>query len=290
MTCRWALVVAFLVSCKKGGLESSPGSAAGSAKGSTAPAASWKIDSQPVELLCGSKPLELPAPAATAPVADRPLPHAAMTSCQNQTSVVAVCNCLTKSVKDWGASLGLSPSVECELQPPANADAQIVEISRNPADDSTSGGEAFVFVAKHGAAWSAVAVIEAAPDVDLSVTPKASHTAKIDRVEAHAIANGNLYWIDSHHEAQDKDMGDTERDGEAHGTTCIVAANSAPYCSTPLVLGAWTYAFSLAKAGQPDACTITKVSTYAATVDATAVTTHVVHGSDDGGVAGRYTL
>lgn len=61
-------------------------------------------------------------------------------------------------------------------------------------------------------------LIESAPDVDLSETPKASHTANIDRVQSHAIADGNVYWIDSHHEAQEKSMGDSERDGEAHGT------------------------------------------------------------------------
>jgi hypothetical protein len=293
MSRRWVLFVVIVASCKKapGGDKPTPGSDQPGSGSAPPPAASWKIDSQPVELLCGSKPLALPTPAAPGAKGDRALAHAdAIPSCQDQASVAAVCDCLTKSIKDWGGSLGLSPAVQCELQPPANPDAQIVEVSSKPADDSTSGGEAFVFVAKHGAAWSPVAVIEDAPDVDLSVTPKASHTAKIDHVEAHAIASGNLYWIDSHHEAQEKSMGDSERDGEAHGTACIVPTNGAPYCGKPLVLGAWTYAFTVAKADQPDACKITKASTYAATVDATSVTTRLVHGSDDGGIAGRYTL
>ena len=298
MSHRWtAFVLIVAVACKKppGGDKPTPGSDQAGSGSSTQPAAppppaSWKIDSQPVELMCGEKPLTLPAPAAASPKGDRALPHAdAIRTCQDQASVAAVCDCLTKSIKDWGGSLGLSPAVQCEVQTPAQPDAQLVEVSSTPADDSTSGGEAFVFVAKHGATWSPVAVIEGAPDVDLSITPKASHTAKIDRVEAHAIASGSLYWIESHHEAQDKSMGESEREGEAHGTVCTVPTGASPWCGAPLVRGAWTYTYSLAKADQPDACTITKVSTYAATLDPTSVTVRLVHGSDEDGVAGRYT-
>lgn len=300
MSRRWIVFGVILAACKKGpgGDKPAQGSSEPSGSGSgsatqpvTPPPASWKIESQPVELMCGEKPLTLPAPAAASAASDRVLPNAdAIQGCQDQASVAAVCDCLATSIKTWGGTLGLSPTVQCEVQPPAHPDAQIVEVSSKVADDSTSGGEAFVFVAKHGTAWSPVAVIEGAPDVDLSVTPKASHTAKIDRVESHATATGNLYWIDSHHEAQDKSMGESERDGEAHGTLCRVETGAAPSCGKPLRLGAWTYAYTLAKADQPDACTVTKASTYAATVEPTSVTVRLVHGSDEGAVAGRYTI
>ena len=290
MTSRWLLVLVVVLGCKKGngGDKHTPVTVA-------PPPPAWTIDSQPVDLMCADKPLALPPPAGAAPApapAPRALPRAdAIRACQDQASVAATCDCLVKSIEDWGGDLGLSPAVECEPQPPANADAQLVEVSSKPADDSsTSGGEAFVFVAKHGATWSPVAVIESAPDVDLSVTPKASHTAKIDRVTSHAAPSGSLYWIESHHEAQDKDVGDTDHDGDAHGTVCLVPGGAAASCTKPLVLGTWSYAFSLPRADQPDACTIAKVSTFTATVDAGGVTVKLAHGPDSGGEAGRYTF
>lgn len=295
---RWLLVLVVVLGCKKGngGDKHTPATGSGSGSGSqevAPPPPAWTIESQPVDLMCADKPLALPAPAgATAAPAPRALPHGdAIHACQDQASVAAVCDCLVKSIKDWGGDLGLSPAVECEPQPPANTDAQLVEVSSKPADDSsTSGGEAFVFVARHGATWSPVAVIEAAPDVDLSVTPKASHTATLDRVASHATTGGTLYWLESHHEAQDKDVGDTDHDGDAHGTVCLVPSSGAPTCGKPLVLGTWSYAFSLPKADQPDACTIGKVSTFTATVDPTGVTLKLAHGPDSGGQAGRYTF
>jgi hypothetical protein len=266
--------------CKKAPSSDKPAQAA-APEATPSPPAGWKIESHPWQLMCGEKPLALPAPVAAAPRPDRPFRRAeAIKVCQDQPAVAAVCGCLTKSLDRWGSNLGLSPAVECEAQAPLTGDAQVVEVSSKPADDSaTSGGEAFVFVARHGSAWSPVAVIEYAPDVDMSVTPKASHRAKVDRVDSH----GGVFWIESHHEAQEKEMGESKREGEAHGTVCFVGA--APYCGR-VTLGEWTFALTTATSE----CTVGKAATYAATLDAVALTVRVEHGSDTSGAAGRYTF
>ena len=291
---RWIVLALIAAGCKKtppadtspqgsagSDLKATQGSDSGSGSGAgSPPPAAWKIDSQPVQLMCGEQPLPLPSPTAAGTKPERPLTHAEpIKACQDQASVAAVCDCLARSIKDWGGGLELSPEVRCEPQAPASPDAQIVMVSSKPADESTSGGEAFLFVAKRGQAWSPVAVIEAAPDVDLSVTPKASHTAKLDRVESH----GNLYWIESHNEAQEKEMGDSNRDGEAHGSVCAIGA--APWCGR-LLLGAWTYAFTPATSE----CTITKVTTYSATLSEKSLTLRLDHGIDEAGATGSYSF
>jgi hypothetical protein len=285
---RWIVLAVMLGGCKKAPSNKVPSDKSPEPQGSavtgsaTPPPAAWKLDSQPIQPMCGEKPLTLPAPTpGTAAKPDRPLPHVdAIKACPDQTSVAATCDCLAKSIKAWGDTLDLSPEVECEPQAPANPDAQIVKVSSKPADETTTaGGEAFVFVAKRGQTWSPVAVIEGAPDVDLSITPHGSHSAKLDRVESH----GNLTWIESHHEAQDKDMGESDRDGEAHGTVCVTGA--APWCGQ-LLLGAWTYAFTPAT-GE---CTTSKVTTYTASLDDKSVTVHLDHGTDEAGASGRHTF
>lgn len=305
----WFAIAVLAFGCKKSptaGETPAPG-AAGPGSGSmqppgtasdapgAAPAPPWKIESRPLELPCGDKPLGLPPPVAAAkPAVDRTLAHAdTIAQCRDQASVAAACACLAGAIDKWGSNLNLSATGECEPQPQSSSEAQIVEVRSKPADlAATSGGEAFVLVAKHGGTWSAVAVIDAAPDVDLTVTPKVSHRAKIATFESHSLPSGSLYWIESQSEAQEKSMGDLERDGEAQGTICVMpaAASAAPFCYAPLKLGAWTYAFTVAKADQPDACSIRSVATYTATLDAAAATLRVVHGSDADGTAGHYRL
>lgn len=279
------MLVVIAASCKKGPAEKAPEPTEQPPRTDkpAPPPAAPIFQSHAVQLMCGEKPLALPAPAAAAAKPDRPLSHLGeIKSCPDQASVAAACDCLVKGFKSWGKDLDFSAQVECEPQPPVGTDLQIVEVKSKAANDQTSGGEAFVVVAKHGSAWSPVAVIESAPDVDRSVTPQASHRATLDRVESH----GDVYWIETHHEAQDKDAGDTDREGEAHGTVCVVGAT--PWCGE-ILLGAWTYAFAPFQ-GSGGECTITKISTYSAAVDEHSVNVRLEHGGDDGGVAGKYTF
>jgi hypothetical protein len=299
MTLRWIALAALACSCKKApAVDEAAGSGsavtpsvgnAGSAV-TPPPAPAWRIESHPLELACGDQPLALPAPASATPVADRPLARAVgIAPCHDQASVAAACACLAKAVDTWGPTLGLSATAGCEPASMSSPDAQVVEVRSQPADTAaTSGGEAFVLVARHGTTWSPVAVIDAAPDVDLSQTPKASHRATIASLEARPIADGTMLWIESRSEVQERSMGDLDRDGEALGTICVVpsAASAAPFCYAPLRLGAWSYALTVADG----TCAIHNVATFAATIDATSATLRLVHGADADGVVGRYRL
>jgi hypothetical protein len=293
----------FVVGCKKAATVDDkplPGSGSGSA---TAPrpvpdnpvakAPAWKIESQPIALPCGDRPLKLPPPAAaTKPAVDRVLAHAdAMTVCQDQASVAAACTCLAGAVDKWAG--GLSAPAECEVQTQADPRAQLVMVSSNPADGaSKSGGSAFILVARHGAMWSAAGVVELAPDVDLAETPKASRRATVTKLEPHPLAAATLYWIESQSETQERSMGDLDRDGAAQGTICVApnAGTAAPFCYKPISLGAWTYSFTPAKADAPDACTIQGATAFGVGLDATSATVRLLHGSDSEGMAGRYRL
>lgn len=293
----------FVVGCKKAATVDDkplPGSGSGSATaprpapdGPVANAPAWKVESQLVALACGDKPLKLPPPVPAAkPAVERMLAHAdAMTVCQDQASVAAACTCLAGAVDKWAG--GLSAPAECEVQNQADPRAQLVMVSSNPADGATkSGGTAFLLVARHGAMWSAAGIVEIAPDVDLSETPKASRRATIAKFEPHPLAAATLYWIESQSETQEHSMGDLDHDGAAHGTICVApdAATAAPFCYKPLSLATWTYSFTPAKADAPDACTIQGVTSFEVGLDATSATVRLVHGNDSEGMAGRYRL
>ena len=259
----------------------------------SAAAPAWKVESQPIELACGDKPLALPAPGTAAkPPVDRALGHGdAMTVCQDQASVAAACTCLAAAVDKWAG--GISAPADCEVEQPSDPSAQLVKVSSNPPDGSKkSGGQAFVLIAKHAATWSPAGVVESAADIDLAETPKATQRATIARFVSQPVADGNLYWIESRHETQERSMGDLDHDGTAQGTICVAPKTAAtrPFCYKPLNLGTWTYSFTTAKAGDPSACTITAVTAFAVNLEPASATVRLVHGNDSEGLAGHYRL
>src|SRR5437868_3744255 len=188
-------ILAVATGCKKAVEEKPTQGSPGSGYGTVAPAApaappaaappAWKLESQPIDLACGDKPLKLPPPGAGKPPVDRALGRAdAIGVCQDQVSVAAACACLAGAVDKWAG--GISTPAECEVQKPSDPGAQLVEVSSNPPEGaSRTGGEAFVLIVKHGATWSPAGVVEIAPDIDLAVTPKASQRATIARLESH---------------------------------------------------------------------------------------------------------
>ena len=249
-------------------------------------APTWTAKSEPIALMCGDKPLAMPPrdPAAK-PAADRNLSHAdGIAVCHDQATVAATCACLAGSIATWGP--GLSGSGDCKPVSQAS-EAQIVEVTSQPADaDAKSGGEALVLVVKHGAKWSAVAVVDAEPDIDLTSTPRMTEHAAIAKFETHPLADGQLYWVVSQTETQDKSMGDVDHDGRTRGTICVAPTNpnTPAFCYTPLALGSWIYSFT----AQDSSCAINKITTHTATLDGTAATLRLDHGSDSDVIAGRY--
>ena len=237
-------------------------------------------------LTCGDQPLPLPPPQPTAkPSADRPLGHGdPITQCHDQPSVDAACTCLLGSIAAWGATFQLAAPATCKPVPGA-PDAQLVEIKDTPADpEAKHGGSALVLVAKHGAAWSAVTVVDAQGDIDLTQTPKLGESLTLQAFEPHPTATGSLLWIQTRSETHEADMGDHDLDGGVLGTVCTLGAQ--PSCYAPLKLATWTYTWTPAKG----TCEIAKLSARSASLDATGVTLQLEHGSDADGIAGRYRL
>jgi hypothetical protein len=271
-----------------------PGSAAPPA-GSAAAVPAWKLESQPVELSCGPEPLALPAAAAQVDAGERSLPRArAIGPCRDQASVDAVCKCLAASVESWAKQAGLSAPASCTPAPQGSAVARLVEVKSQPSDpDAVAAGTAFVLVAAHGGTWSAINIVEAAPDVDLTETPRASHGATIAMFETRPRDGATLVWVQSRNQYSETDMGEQDVSGAAALSLCVVpdAADQPPYCHAPIKLAAWEYFFTIAKANRDDACKVRNTGVMSASLDSTgALTVRLDRGVDKAGHAGRYRL
>jgi hypothetical protein len=268
--------------------------ASGSATGGAPPAA-WKLDSRPVELSCGKKPLVIPAAAAAAAAAERALPRAApIAGCRDQASIRALCKCLTASVDQWGKTAGLSAPAGCALETQTGAPAATVGVHSAPADpDATAAGMAYVLIAAHGKAWSAVNVVESAPDVDLTQTPRATHGASVTALEVRPRPDGTLLWIQSQNQYSETDMGEQEIHGAAALTICILPSDATrePYCHAPIKLAVWDYTFTLANADRDDACKVREAAVFSASLDSNgALSVRLERGADKTGGAGRYHM
>ncbi|HEY1555913.1 MAG TPA: hypothetical protein VGF94_13835 [Kofleriaceae bacterium] len=242
------------------------------------PPAAWTLPSHPVELSCGDKLLDLPAPKPAAkPAAPRKLARgAAIAGCHDLAAPSNVCGCLAKA-----------KSAVCKLLPQSVPTLQIADVTSKPANpDTTSAGDALVVIAKHGTTWSPLGEIESSADIDLSVTPHMSGEATLLHVDEHALADGSLVWIETQSETVENSLGEHDHDGSASGTICIVPASAPGYCFASLELAKWTYSLD----NQSEQCTVSTAATYAATVSATSATLRLEHGSDDDNAAGTYGL
>ena len=255
-----------------------------------APAApAWTAKSHPIELECGDDPLKLTPPQPSAvPAAARTFKHAdAFAQCRDQASVEAACDCLAKSIATWGKKLLLAGPATCSPQPNAQPDGAVVLLQDNPANtDSHTGGGALVLLAKRGATWSALSILETSGDIDLSQTPKLGGSVKLVAFDAHPVANGSLYSIETQAETHESDMGVHELQGTATDTLCSIPsdAHAEAFCYEPVGLGSWSYTWT----PKESSCEIKKLATYTASLDATGATVQLDHGSDGDGVAGRY--
>lgn len=296
-TVRVLLAIACAWGCKKSSQEAAIGEPkvpAGSAavgapaggSGSAAAAPAWKLDSQPLDLMCG---MSAPAtPAAAPPPADRALPQAKpIAGCQDRPTVDDVCKCLAESVATW--SSGLSAKATCEVAPQGSDRVHLVEVHSAPDGEGTAAGEAYVLVAAHGTAWSAITIVEAAPDVDLTTTPKAVHGAKILAFDTKPQADGTLVWIQSRNQYSETGMGETDVNGAAQITICHLpsAAAQGPYCYSPIELAAWEFTRTV----DSGACNVRSAAVFAASLEGSgALTVRLEHGADATGIAGRYHL
>lgn len=275
--------------------ETPPVGSAAPPAGSAAAAPAWKLESQPIELSCGAKPLPIPAAATPADTGERSLPRAtAIAGCRDQASVEAVCKCLATSVDSWARQAGLSAPASCAPAPQGSDVARLVEVKSQPSDpDSVAAGAAFVLVAAHGGTWSAINIVEAAPDVDLTETPRASHGATIAMFETRPRDGATLVWVQSRNQYSETDMGEQDVNGAAALSLCVVpaAADQPPYCHAPIKLAAWEYFFTIARADRDDACKVRNTGVMSARLDSSgALTVRLDRGVDKAGHAGRYRV
>jgi tetratricopeptide (TPR) repeat protein len=204
-----------------------------------------------------------------------------LTACQQQASVDAVCKCLVTSVAEWGKAGGLEGAVSCEPAKEKGTQSQLVVVSEEPADpETTAGGSAIVLVAKRGASWSALQVVETSDEIDRSVTPKASHTAEINAYEE----RGATIWVETQNEYSETGAGEHDSRGEAGLTIC-----GADGCAARIPLATWDSTRTLNHGEGEDTCEVRTGNAYRATLTSAGVLTLVLAaGMDDGGRAGRY--
>jgi len=295
----WLLMLASAVGCKKAGKQAAPierhGSASPAAAGSGAmldaalPPAGWQLRSKPVEVEC-------PLPAATgkpAEAAARPLARATpLTVCQQQASVEAACACLASSLASWGASTGLEGAATCEAAEPHGTQAQLVIVRDTPAaPDATAAGTALVLLARRGATWSALRVVDAAPDIDLGESPNAVHAATVRAYEERADAVGTTIWVESQNQYSETDAGEEEVRGDAALTLCAIPTDaSAPAsCDARIALASWDYSITRARGDGDDQCEVRAGYGYRATLtSAGTLTLALERGKDDAARAGSY--
>jgi hypothetical protein len=250
--------------------------------------AGWQLQSKPVEVEC-------PLPAATAAPAEaaRPLARATpLTVCQQQASVEAACTCLASSLASWGASTGLEGAATCEGAEPHGTQAQLVIVRDTPAaPDATAAGTALVLLARRGTTWSALQVVDAAPDVDLGETPNAVHAATVRAYEERPDAAGTTIWVESQNQYSETDAGEEEVRGDAALTLCAIpAAATAPAsCDARIALASWDYSITRARGDGEDQCQVRAGVGYRATLTSSGTLTLALErGKDDAARAGSY--
>jgi hypothetical protein len=296
------LILAGAAGCKKANKQAAPveqgsatppavtSDASSAAMRDAAPApAAWQLQSKPVEVEC-------PSPAATAKPVEgtpRPLAHATpLTVCQQQATVEAACACLASSLASWGASTGLEGTATCEAAEPHGTQAQLVIVRDTPADpDATAAGTALVLLARRGASWSALQIVDAAPDVDLGETPNAVHAATVRAYEERPDATGTTIWIESQNQYSETDAGEEEVRGDASLTLCAIptAASAPASCDAKIALASWDHTITRARGEGDDKCEVRAGYAYRATLtSAGALTLALESGKDDAAHAGAY--
>nr|MBA3818632.1 hypothetical protein [Deltaproteobacteria bacterium] len=154
-----------------------------------------------------------------------------------------------------------------------------------------AAGTALVLVAKQGATWSALQIVDAAPDVDLTETPKVVHAATVLGYEERAEPGGTLIWVQSQNQYAETMMGEADARGEAALTLCTVpaAAGGRPTCSPRRPIASWDHSFIPARDEGVDRCEVRTDVAYAASLTSGGPLTLVLaSGTDDAGRAGRY--
>lgn len=229
-----------------------------------------------------------PAPASR-PVARAPL----LTACQEQPSAEAACDCLGKTAARWGAAFELGDGATCEKLPQHGATGQLVSVCGVASRDTLVPACALVLVARRGASWSALQVVDTSDGVDLEEQPQATPSAEALRYEELPYGGGTLFWVQTQSKLSEWSMGELEESGDASLTLCArpAGATEAAWCTSRLRLAAWDTVMTPDRDGGDDRCQVRSATALRAAMDAAgALTFTLAVGADEAGLVGRHQL
>lgn len=199
--------------------------------------------------------------------------------CKGLPSAAAVCSCLE----------GSSEERRCEATEGAGERGQVVSVLAPAAADSDLFVQQLVLIAKTGATWSALQLVEVANAVNPDEEALTNEEAKVSVYEELPYRGGTLHWVQTVSETTRMVEQDSMKQGHSWLTICWVRDKAAPTCSR-FGLAEWDYAFN---SGYLEAarCDIWKFVHYR--VDAkSSGEVHLVleAGVDEKALVGRYRL
>lgn len=240
--------------------------------------------------------------AQLAAPAPRAVPRAQpMKDCQDQPSVEAACECLKKALApEPGATASCQvtePEAVAGEPKPKSERGKLVSVRAASAErDTLDSGETVVLLARRGATWSALQVVESAGEVDRAETPRTRNEIELGRYEELPFRGGTLFWVQTETQETDVAAGDEFVEGSAGLTLCAVPGDGAagePWCAR-LPLGKWDYSSPSFREDSGEGeqhCQVPVMTRYRVTLDdsgAGAVT--LESGLDDLNLVGRFQL
>ncbi|MEZ4359870.1 MAG: hypothetical protein R3B48_06790 [Kofleriaceae bacterium] len=223
-------------------------------------------------------------------------------TCQELPSVNEVCTCLAASSEVVRVS-GPGSEASCQLseartsggEPKAKSDrgALVSVWSRSSDRDTMDPGHDVVLVARRGATWSALRVVESADEVDRTETPMAREQAEVRSYEELSFGGGTLFWVQTEQVSRDQAAGPFVQ-GKASLTLCAVPADGdagkAPWCAQ-LSLGEWDYDSEPEGDDDRRRCAIRKLQQYKVRLDSSGEGAVILErGVDEEGAVGRFRL
>jgi tetratricopeptide (TPR) repeat protein len=211
-----------------------------------------------------------------------------MSECQDQPSPEAACECLGKAAASWGK--GGKAEATCTLEKAPGEHGAFASVVVKPEREDLVPGRSLVLIAKRGATWSALRIVEASSDIDLAETPRMSESAEITRYDELPYRDGVLYWIESKREQEESGAGEHDLQGSSRLTLCALPDGKARSC-THWVRGEWSYVEQMFPSEGAEACQSRELALYYVMMDATGkVNVTLDSGVDKKGLVGEYAL
>lgn len=205
--------------------------------------------------------------------------------CQGLPSAAAVCDCLLDA-----AATSDETGSRCEPTKPQGARGHVVALETDiPDSDDYDPARRLVLVAKVGAAWSAIQLVDQADSVDHAEMPLATEGAEVTAYEELPYRGGTLHWVQTVSEFSETMMGETLERGHAALTLCWIRDAAQPVCAR-FSLAEWDYSYT-GEAEDGDHCRVQSLVHYHVDVASDGELHMVLEaGRDLQALSGRYRL